>query len=137
MARMRIEFDGFEKFLEEIERQEKDIKPAVNKALEKTFDVVQSGVEQTIPPHHRSGATEDSMYKTPVVEWTGNVAEVKVGFNLSENVTSQFLIYGAKASITGVPYRPPDMKLWNAIFGSAVTKRIEEIQRNVFEEILK
>ncbi len=63
--------------------------------------------------------------------------EVKVGFNLSENVTSQFLIYGAKASITGVPYRPPDMKLWNAIFGSAVTKRIEEIQRNVFEEILK
>lgn len=137
MARMRIEFDGFERFLEEIERQEKDLRPAVNKALEKTFDVVQSGVKQTIPPHHRSGATEESMYKTPLVEWTGNVAEVKVGFDLSETVTSQFLIYGAKESVTGVPYRKPDMALWNAIFGSAVTRRIEEIQRSVFEEILK
>lgn len=138
MARLKIDFDGFDKMLKQFDEMEKDIKPAVEKALEASFDVVTPGIKAIIPEHHRSGATEDSLIKTPKVEWDGNIAEVKVGFDLKKEIASQFLLYGAKASVTGVPYRAPDMKLWNAIFGSAITKKVAEVQKETFEgELMK
>lgn len=136
-VKMKVEFDGFDKFIEEFERQEKSLKPAVEKALEETFKAVTPGIKQAIVPHHQTGLTEDSLIKTPKVEWTGNVGEMKVGFSVREGgIASQFLLYGAKASVTGTPYRPPDMKLWNAVFGSAVKKKVADIQKTVFEEEL-
>ena len=138
MARIKIDFDGFDDMLKQFEEMEKDLKPAVEKALEASFNVVTPGIKSVIPFHRVSGATEDSLIKTPHVEWTGNVGEMKVGFDLGSEIASQFLIYGAKSSVTGVPYRPPDMMLWNAIFGSSVKKRIADVQREVMgEELLK
>lgn len=138
MARLKIDFDGFDEMLKQFEKMEKDLKPAVEKALEASFDVVTPGVKAIIPEHHRSGATEESLFTTPQIVWNGNVAEVKVGFDLTKEIASQFLIYGAKASMTGVPYRAPDMRLWNAIFGSAITKKVAETQKEIFEgELLK
>lgn len=136
MARIKIEFDGFDDMIKQFERMEKDIKPAVEKALEASFDVIKPGIEPLLPSHRQTGSVEDSLIKRPEVVWTGNVGEVKVGFNLSDDVASQFLILGAKEAETGVPYRAPDMRLWNAIHGSAVTKKVEEIQKKVFEEEL-
>lgn len=138
MARIKIEFDGFDEMLKQFEEMEKDLKPAVEKALEASFDVVTPGIKAVIPSHRVSGATEDSLIKTPHIEWNGNVGEMKVGFDLGDEIASQFLIYGAKASLTGVPYRPPDMQLWNAIFGSSVKKKIADAQSKVMgEELLK
>lgn len=138
MARLKIEFDGFDEMIKQFEEMEKDLKPAVEKALKKSFNVVTPEIEKIIPSHRETGSTEDSLIKTPVIVWDGNVGEVKVGFDLTKDVASQFLIYGAKASATGVPYRAPDMRLWNAIFGSEVKKKVAEIQREVFErELMK
>ena len=138
MARIKIDFDGFDEMLKQFEQMEKDLKPAVEKALEASFDVVTPGIKSVIPSHRVSGATEESLIKTPQVEWSGNVGEVKVGFDLGDEIASQFLIYGAKASATGVPYRAPDMRLWNAVHGSAVTKKVAEVQKEVFErELMK
>ena len=138
MARIKIEFDGFDEMLKQFEEMEKDIKPAVEEALKESFNVVTPGIRSIIPSHHHTGATEDSLIQTPVVEWNGNVGEIRVGFDLRKEVASQFLIYGAKASVTGTPYRPPDMKLWNAIFGSQTKKKVAEIQSEVFgRELLK
>lgn len=136
MARVRIDFDGFDKAIEEFERREKDLRSTVEKALEETFDVITPKLKQTLPPHRYSGDMEESFIDKPAVVWTGNVAEVKVGFDLSKDVASQFLIYGAKASVKGTPYRPPDMKMWNILFGSATKKEIAEVQREVFEREL-
>ena len=136
-VKFKVEFDGFDNMIEEFERREKDLKSTVEKALVETFNVVSPGVESAIRPHRQSGSTEESLIEIPVVEWNGNVASIKVGFDLHEEVASQFLIYGAKANPAyGLPYRSPDMKLWNALFGSAVKKRIEEAQRKVFEREL-
>lgn len=138
MARLKIEFDGFDEMIKQFEEMEKDLKPAVEKALEASFDVVTPGIKAIIPSHRETGATEESLIKTPVVKWDGNVGEVKVGFDLTKEIASQFLIYGAKASVTGTPVRKPDMKLWNAIFGSDVTKKVAEVQKEIFErELMK
>lgn len=134
MAKIKLEFDGFSEMIKEFERMEKDVRPVVNKALKKSFEYVTDGIQTAIPQHRRSGRTEDSLITDPNVLWSGNVAEIPVGFKLSNGgLASQFLIYGAKASITGVPYRAPDMKLYNAILGSATKKKIAEIQKEVFE----
>lgn len=138
MARLKIEFDGFDEMIKQFEEMEKDLKPAVEKALEASFEVVTPGIKAIIPSHRETGSTEDSLIKVPEVKWNGNVGEVKVGFDLTKEIASQFLIYGAKASVTGVPDRAPDMRLWNAIFGSAVTKKVAEVQKEIFErELMK
>lgn len=138
MARLKLEFDGLDEMIEEFEKRGKKLKPTANNALEETFKKVTPGIEAIIPSHHFTGATESSLITTPTVVWNGNVGEVKVGFDLKKEVTSQFLIYGARASVTGVPYRKPDMKLWNAIFGDSITREIAKIQKEVFErELMK
>lgn len=137
MARFKIKFDGFDKMIEAFERREKNLNSTVEKALKETFDIVSPGVESAIRPHRQSGSTEESLIEVPVVEWNGNVASIRIGFDLHEEVASQFLIYGAKGNpVYGLPDRAPDMKLWNALFGSAVNKRIAEAQRKVFEREL-
>lgn len=137
MANIKIEFDGLEKMLKKYERMEKDIKPAVNRALKESFEVVTPRVEAAIAPHKQTGRTQDSLIKSPNVQWEGNVAAVNVGFKISDGgIASQFLIYGASASITGVPYRAPDRKLYESIFGQAISRRIREIQKKAFEEVL-
>ena len=137
MARFKIKFDGFDKMIEAFERREKNLNSTVEKALKETFDIVSPGVESAIRPHRQSGSTEESLIEVPVVEWNGNVASIRIGIDLHEEVASQFLIYGAKGNpVYGLPDRAPDMKLWNALFGSAVNKRIAEAQRKVFEREL-
>lgn len=137
MSKIKIEFDGLNEILKKYERMERDIKPAVNRALKESFEAVTPGIASAIAPHRRTGRTEESIYKNPVVEWNGNIGSVNVGFDLQNGgMASQFLIHGANASARGVPYRPPDMKLYNAVFGSATKRRIREIQKTVFKEML-
>jgi hypothetical protein len=130
MARITIDFDGFDKALERFEEMEKDIKPAVEKGLKESHRAITPGAKSAISPHHVSGATAGSLRETSIVEWSGNVAEIKVGFNIAEGgLPSVFLMYGT-------PKMRPDMKLWSAFFGSATLKRIRDAQEDaVMEEL--
>lgn len=137
MANIKIEFDGLEKMLKKYERMEKDIKPAVNRALKESFGTVTPGIKAAIAPHRQTGRTEDAIYSSPDVQWNGYIGHVNVGFDLNNGgMASQYLIHGASASITGVPYRAPDRKLYESIFGQAISRRIREIQKKAFEEVL-
>ena len=139
MARIKIDFDGFDDMVKRFDEMEKDLNSAVEKALEASFDVVTPKLRATLPPHRVTGATEESLIQRPVVKWKGNVAEVKVGFDLTKDVTSQFLIYGAKANAEhNIPKRQPDMKMYEAIFGTDTAKKVSEIQREIIEgELMK
>lgn len=133
MAKIKIEFDGFEKMIKQLEEMEVAVEPAIEKALKESFRVITPGIEQAIRPHKESGLTESSLEKNPVVLWNGNEASIDVGFRIHKGgIASQFLLYGAKASATGTPYRPPDMQLWDSIFGSETTKKVHEVQEDVF-----
>lgn len=137
MAKITVNFDGFDKYLEQFEKREKLLKATTEEALKATFDKIKPGAERAVQPHRVTGSTEESLFDSASVEWDGNVASVDVGFDLRKDVTSQFLIYGASASwVYGLPYRPPDMKLWSAIFGHAIQKDIAKTQEEIFARAL-
>ena len=130
MARIKVDFDGFDRAIEEFERREKTIKPAIDKALNETFRTITPGAKSAISPHHLSGDTEGSLRTSPEIKWGGSVAELKVGFNISKGgLPSVFLMYGT-------PKMRPDMKLWSAFFGSGTLKRVREAQEKVIMEEL-
>lgn len=130
MAKMKIDFDGFNELLERFEGMEKDLKPAVEKALKETHRMMTPGIKSAIAPHRLTGDTEESLHESPRVEWEGLVGAINIGFDISKGgLPSIFLMYGT-------PRLRPDMKLWNAVYGDAITKRVEEVQRRVLEEEL-
>lgn len=138
MAKIKIEFDGFDRMIKQLEEMEVAIDPSVEEALKESFKTITPGIEQAIKPHKESGLTESSLEKNPVVEWNGNEASIDVGFRIHKGgIASQFLLYGASASMKGTPYRPPDMKLWNAIFGSETQKKVQKVQEDVFYKELE
>ena len=55
MAKMSITFDGFEKLAAELERQGKELKPAVNEALEETQKYIQQELEIAVQPYSNGG----------------------------------------------------------------------------------
>ena len=130
MAKITIEFDGFDEALKRFEEMEKDLKPVVEKALEKTHRIMTPGIESAITPHHMTGRTEASLHSTPKVKWNGNVGEIDIGFNISKGgLPSIFLMYGT-------PKMRPDMKLWDAFFGSNVKKKVSDAQKRIVMEEL-
>ena len=72
--------------------------------------------------------TEESIVNDKKVEWTGEVAEVKVGFSIRDGgLASIFLMYGT-------PTIEPDMELYNSIYGSQTKSKVRKKQKEVFEK---
>lgn len=133
MARLKIEFDGFEKMIKNLEAMEVAVEPVLEKALVASFDVITPKLASRIPAHRVTGATADSLITTPRVEWNGNEATIKVGFDLKKDITSQFLLYGAEANAEHkIPKRNPDIAMWNAVHGTDTAKQVEQTQQDVF-----
>ena len=107
------------------------LKKTVEQALEESKEYVTEKLHQEMPKHHRTGRTEASIDDDSGVEWRGTIAEIKVGFKISDGgLASIFLMYGT-------PRMQPDKKLYNDVYGLATSRKIQEIQREVFEKALK
>lgn len=107
------------------------LKKTVEQALEESKEYVTEKLHQEMPKHHRTGRTEASIDDDSGVEWRGTIAEIKVGFKISNGgLASIFLMYGT-------PRMQPDKKLYNDVYGAATSRKIQEIQREVFEKALK
>jgi len=44
-------------------------------------------------------------------------------------------MYGTK--VHGQPHQPPDKKLFDAVYGAAIKKRVRQIQEETFEKVLR
>lgn len=139
MAKMQILFEGFEDLAAAIDRQEGDLKTAVDDALVETQKLIQSNLTAAAAPYAgkgRKGYAKGHMYSTIVgdgaVEWSGSVASVDVGFMLPENGGwhSIFVMYGT-------PRMAKDSAVYNAIRGSATKAQIAQKQQEVIEKYLK
>lgn len=142
MARnkLSLDFPGFTVLQKQLAILGGDaMKEAVDNALRASQDVVAKNVTQAMTPHHRSGRTErgiitNASNKPPV--WTGTVAEIPVGFSITEGgLASIFLMYGTK--LHGQPHIAPDRNLYNAVYGAATKREIQNIQRKEFEKVLE
>ena len=131
-------FDELKKKLEAIEENALD--RAVTKALEESNAFIAAQLDEAMQPHIRTGKTESTILKNTNVQKTGTEFSANTGFTIHEGgLPSIFLMYGTK--VHGQPHVKPDKNLYNAIYGNATKKRIQEIQANAFysmiDEVMK
>lgn len=131
MARMKVEFDGFDQVMNRLKKLEGDVKGTTEKALKETHKIVTTKAEQEIRRHKRSGRTEESLQRQANVEWNGSVAQVHVGFDIKHGgLASIFLMYGT-------PKIPKDQKLYNAFFGRGTIQEIRNAQQDIFYDEIR
>ena len=124
-AKMELKFTGMNEYIRRLQRMDKDIKRATENA---SSAEITPGIHKGIAPHNLTGATEESIVNDKKVEWTGEVAEVKVGFSIRDGgLASIFLMYGT-------PTIEPDMELYNSIYGSQTKSKVRKKQKEVFEK---
>ena len=85
-----------------------------------------------LPAHgkYSQGGTRDSLSRSTSVDWSGNIAELPLGFNLSEDITSIFLMYGT-------PKMPPVNGLYAAMYGPAAQRTAKKKQDEAVKTILE
>ena len=140
MARKRfgVEFDGFLEMAERLdELAGKDgVKRAVEGALIATDKYVTAEVDKAVSKskfnfERGNQTTKESIDRNLKIEWEGNMASAKAGFNISDGgLPSIFLMYGT-------PTIKPDTNLKNAAKGTGKhKKKIQEIQQEVFTKVI-
>ncbi len=134
--RITMEFNGYSV----LERRLKEIggnaKKTAESALKAFHNHVTKKLDSAISPHRKTGDVEKSLNKAPEVKWTGDIGEIKVGFNISDGgLPSIFLMYGTK--LHGQPHIQPDKTLYDAVYGTKTKKEIQKIQREVYEKSIE
>lgn len=136
MARMSILFDGFDDLAAEIDRAGGDLTAAVEDALQQTQEFIQNGLIMAAAPYngkglkgYATGKMFGSIVDDRKIYFKGNVAEVRVGFELDKGFHSIFIMYGT-------PRIKKDQKIYNTIKGTKTQKEIAELQEMVLRKHL-
>lgn len=127
-----IQFEGFNELMEKYDKLGGDLKKIATECLEVAPQEINPRLHKAMQKHHRTGNTEESIVEHPKVEWSGSVGKIPVGFSFyAGGMPSIFLMYGT-------PRVKKDTTLYNAIYGSAIKKKIsakqEEILMKAIEE---
>jgi HK97 gp10 family phage protein len=133
MARNRVGLDSseFAQLIDKVSAMGGNVEKAAREALEAARDIVTPAAKQAIRPHHRTGRTESSLRNNPVKRTGDGKLYVDVGFDLKNGgLPSLFLMYGT-------PRVKKDTKLYNALRGSAIRRRVQEAQRRAFNEAVR
>lgn len=138
MAKMSIIFNGFQDLAYKIDEAGGDLHVAVDEALTKTQDLIENYViNASVPYAHKgikgyaTGKMFDAIIKDARIDWSGSIASVRVGFDLSQDGGwhSIFVMYGT-------PRMAKDQKIYNAIRGTRTKHAIALLQENVMKEHL-
>ena len=133
MAKLKLDFSGLDKMIEDMHKMGANVKEVAESSLKKSRDYINKNLESAMTPHNRSGETMKSLKDAPV-EWSGTVAKIPVGFDIKNGgLPSIFLMYGTK--VYGTPRIKKDMKLYKAIYGKDTMAKIEEIMRGELQKI--
>ena len=126
-----IEFDGFDEVVNRIKKLDGDIKGVTEKALKETHKIITNNADKAIRPHHKTGQTEKSLKRQAEVKWSGSLASVEVGFDISNGgLASIFLMYGT-------PRMKKDQSLYNAFFSKKTREDIMNMQEEIFYEEIR
>lgn len=129
-TKLTIDFDGFDEMIAKLESLGNP-KIAVERALKESHALITKELEKVMESHNRTHQTEQSIKRPADVKWEGNIAFSEVGFDIANGgIASIFLMYGT-------PKISPDKKLYNAIYGTAMRKKIREVQEEAFNEEIR
>lgn len=133
MAKLKLNFTAWEEMAENLNKLGGDLKATTEKALKESHAAVTPKIEAAFAPHSTrfSGETMKTLRRNPEIEWVGFVASVPIGFDIKAGgLASIFIMYGT-------PQHAPDRKVYNAFYGAAVKREINEIQQKVFTEAIE
>ena len=134
MARIALEFTGFDSLMRKLKNLGTDAKGIAEEALERTHAHITPKLEQAIAKHHLTGETAESLKRDAVVHWNKETAEVRVGFDIANGgLPSIFLMYGTKQTPRHAATRR-DKALFDAVYSKQTTKEVQELQQNAFLE---
>lgn len=134
---LTVDIHGFDDLINEIEKANKDIKPAIEDALkqacetigEDTYDVVSNKANLPAGGKYSVGKTLETIIRVPKVKWTGWVCEVDTGFRNDEGGAGLILI-------TGTPRQAPAKGIEDIFASKKYQKFIDEGIREVLEDFL-
>ncbi len=132
MARKKfqLEFKGFEELSKRLEELGGNLRETTEKALQNTHAHITPKLHADMAKHHRTGITERNIVDDAKVEWSGDIASIKVGFNIAKGgLASIFLMYGT-------PRHKPDKQLYDDIYGNATKKEVAELQEKTFSRAI-
>lgn len=133
MAKVAVEFAGFDEVLKKLNKLGADTKQITEDALQKSFDIVTKKAEAAISKPNlpaggkfSTGRTEESLTRTLEVTWTGTEASAPVGFNIKKGgLPSIFMMYGT-------PRYMKVQAVYDAFYSSATEGEVLNAQREVF-----
>lgn len=133
-----LDFNAVSALAEELDGLGGDIKSAADDALQKSAEYIDERLHERMKKHNKTHKTDKSILDDAKVVWSGNIAEINVGFDISHGgLASVFLMYGTPQHEPNHPGTEADRKLYNAIYGSATKRKIKNIQKEVFEEAVR
>ena len=137
-----IKFKGFDEMIEKFEKLGGDTKKIVEECLEASADIITPKLKTDIVKHNRTHRVEGSIAENQQVTWEGTKAKIPVGFKLRRGGwASIFLMYGTARHAPANQYGTyagtvrgvtQDKKLHDDVYGSSVQRRINEVQKEIF-----
>lgn len=136
--RIRLQFDAFQEYAEQLDKLGGDIEAATAEALKQSqkhvAEKLQTAAQESKFPakgKYSSGDTKSSIIDDAAVTWEGTTASINVGFDFKKSgLTTILLMYGT-------PRMKPVTGLKSAIYGAKTKKEIKEIQAEVFGEAIR
>ena len=137
MAKIAVEFAGFDEILKKLNKLEADTKAITEEALQKSFDIVTRKAEAAIAKpnlpaggKYSTGKSAASLTRTLEVTWTGTEASAPVGFNVKKGgYPTIFMMYGT----------PRFMKVqavYDAFYSTQTEGEVLNAQKEVFYKAL-
>lgn len=136
--RMQLQIGGFDEWLKHLDELGGDVKTVVEEQLQMASETVGEDTadamdKSNLPAKgkYSTGETFKTIILQPKVTWTGDIAEVGVGFDLSERQVGLLLI-------TGTPSMRPNYKLEDIYARKKYMKWINDgIAEAVEDEIIR
>lgn len=133
-----LDFHDMEQMLKRYEKIGASIKPATEKALQKSHSYVTKQLHQHMQNpflpaggKYSTGDTEKSIVESDRVFWLGgSQAYIPVGFDLSKTHSSIFLMYGT-------PKMEPNKHIYEDVWGRKTRTHIREIQEETLWDELE
>lgn len=142
--KLRVDFTGLDAYQKQLEALGgNSVEQAFEAALKESQKVIADSVTAAMQSHNKTGGTAGTIIRNDPGEWSGATAKIPVGFDVGEedrkqkgdHLASVYLMYGTK--VHGQPHQPPDKKLFDAVYGAAIKKRVRQIQEEAFEKVLR
>lgn len=142
--KMSVDFKGLDAYIRKLESiDESAVKRAFDSALLASEQVVKESVTAAMQTHNETGTTAGTIISGKAPEWTQSIGKAPVGFEIGDTdhkqkddrLASVFLMYGTK--VHGQPHEAPDRKLYEAVYGAAVRRRVRKIQEQAFDKVLR